>query len=37
MGDMINAYRILVKKPEGDGYLWILRQRKENDINAGLK
>jgi hypothetical protein len=37
MGDTINEYRTLVGKPEGGGYLGILRQRKENDINVGLK
>jgi hypothetical protein len=28
MGDMINEYRNLVEKPEGDGNLRTLRQRK---------
>jgi hypothetical protein len=37
MGDTINEYRTLVENPEEDGYLGILRQRKENDINMGLK
>jgi hypothetical protein len=37
MGDTINKYRTLTEKPEGDGYLGILKQRKENDINVGLK
>jgi len=33
----INEYRTLVEEPEGDGCMGILRQRKENDINVGLK
>jgi len=37
IGDAINEYRTLVEKPEGDGYLGILRQRKENDNKVGLK
>jgi hypothetical protein len=33
----INEYGTLVEKSEGFGYVGILRQRKENDINVGLK
>jgi hypothetical protein len=37
LGEQRNAYRILVREPEGKRPFWGLRRRREDDINMDLR